>query len=164
MWSCGSFSYAGALIGKALGIAEAAPGGATSAANKAAAAVNTVLAVNTNDIPGTIEITAGNLILVSLASQIGTLNGQKKATDTTNTFWGCLARTVARIALNEITNSVVNWINSGFGADGGPGSGGPGFVTNPERFFTQLADKTAGSLLKAAHYRFYVAHSSCKYA
>jgi hypothetical protein len=155
--SCGAaqaFSYAGALLGKALGIAEAAPGGATSAAGGVGAAVDIVLAVNTNDIPGTTEIIAGNLILVSLASQLGTLNGQKKATDTTNTFFSCLARTVARIALNQITNSVVNWINSGFGADGGPGSGGPAFVTNPERFFTQLADRTAGEFIKGSSLSF----------
>ena len=155
--SCGAaeaLSYAGALIGKALGIAEATAGGATTAAGGVGAVVNIVLAVNTNDIPGTTEIIAGNLILVSLASQLGTLNGQKKATDKTNTFFSCLARTVARIALNQITNSVVNWINSGFGADGGPGSGSPSFVTNPERFFTNVADNAAGEFIKGSALSF----------
>lgn len=155
--SCGAaeaLSYAGAMIGKALGVAEASPGGAGGVVSEGGAVVNTLLAVNTNDIPGTSAINSGNLILVALASQLGTLNGQKKATDTTNTFFSCLARTVARIALNQITNSVVNWINSGFGADGGPGSGGPSFVTNPERFFTNLADKTAGEFIKGSSLSF----------
>lgn len=85
---------------------------------------------------------------------LGGTSLQKKATDTTNTFWGCLARTVARVALNQITNSVVNWINSGFGADGGPGSGSPAFVTNPTQFFNNIANQSAGHFIKGSALSF----------
>src|SRR5581483_7383700 len=44
-------------------------------------------------------------------------------TDNTKNFMDCLARTIARAAIQQITNSVVNWINGGF-------NGQPSFVTN----------------------------------
>ena len=141
--SCGAaeaLAWAGNLLGVKIGLAAAAPGAAIEVAS-------VPVAVYTIDLGQT-------AVLVSIAGQIGAKLGQQKATDTTNTFFSCLARTVARIALNQITNSVVNWINSGFGADGGPGSGGPAFVTNPERFFTQLADRTAGEFIKGSSLSF----------
>jgi len=141
--SCGAadaLAWAGSALGLKLGLASAAPGGALEAGS-------VVTSVHTVDLGQT-------AVLVSIAGQMGAKLGQSKATDTTNTFFGCLARTVARIALNQITNSVVNWINSGFGANGGPGSGGPSFVTNPERFFTQMADKTAGEFIKGSSLSF----------
>jgi len=141
--TCGAadaLAWAGNLLGAKLGLAAAAPG---ATAELAAAPI----AVHTIDLGQT-------AVLVSIAGQMGAKLGQQKATDTTNTFFSCLARTVARIALNQITNSVVNWINSGFGADGGPGSGGPSFVTNPERFFSNLADKTAGEFIKGSSLSF----------
>jgi hypothetical protein len=47
---------------------------------------------------------------------------------------------IGKIAIQMMTKSVVNWINSGF-------SGSPSFVTNFGSFLTQVADVTAGSYI-----------------
>ncbi len=44
-----------------------------------------------------------------------------------------LAWAVAKGMLQDITNSTVSWINSGF-------KGSPSFVQNPEQFFQQIGD------------------------
>jgi hypothetical protein len=70
--------------------------------------------------------------------------GFVKTTDTTNAsknFMDCLARTIARAAVQQITNSVINWINSGF-------NGSPSFVTNYQQFFNNVADQAAGSFIQ----------------
>ncbi len=155
--SCGAaeaFAWVSKTAGELLGVSEAAPGEAISAAAVAEQIPLKAISVSTVDIGTTQAVLGVNTTLVALNKTLGGSSLQQKATDTTNTFWGCLARTVARIALNQITNSVVNWINSGFGADGGPGSGGPSFVTNPERFFTQLADRAAGEFIKGSSLSF----------
>ncbi len=72
--------------------------------------------------------------------------GFVKTTDTTNAseqFMNCLARTIARAAVQQITASVVNWINSGF-------NGSPSFVTNYQQFFNNVADQAAGEFIKTA--------------
>lgn len=62
-------------------------------------------------------------------------------TDNTKNFMDCLARTIARAAIQQLTNSVVNWINSGF-------NGSPSFVTNYQQFFENVADQAAGSFIQ----------------
>ncbi len=62
-------------------------------------------------------------------------------------FLDCTARTIARIALQQVTNSVVNWINSGF-------SGSPAFVTNPQQFFANVADIAAGQYIQGSNLSF----------
>lgn len=62
-------------------------------------------------------------------------------------FLNCLTRTIARIALQQITASVVNWINSGF-------NGQPSFVTNYRQFFTNVADQAAGEFIRGAGLSF----------
>lgn len=52
-----------------------------------------------------------------------------------------LAWTVGKIAIQMMTKSVVNWINSGF-------NGAPSFVTNLSGFMTQVADVAAGNFIK----------------
>ncbi len=51
-----------------------------------------------------------------------------------------LAWTFAKILLQQITASVVNWINSGF-------QGNPSFLTNPERFFLDVGDQITGDFI-----------------
>jgi len=63
------------------------------------------------------------------------------STDNTKKFMDCLARTIARAALAQMTNSVVNWINSGF-------NGKPAFITNYQQFFTNVADQAAGEFIR----------------
>ncbi len=62
-------------------------------------------------------------------------------TDNNKKFMDCIARTIARAAIQQITASVVNWINSGF-------NGKPSFVTNYQSFFANVADQAAGEFIK----------------
>ncbi|MFA6094570.1 MAG: hypothetical protein WC757_01635 [Candidatus Paceibacterota bacterium] len=48
---------------------------------------------------------------------------------------------MAKVALGALTDSLVNWINSGF-------EGGPAFVTDFEGFMTNTADQIAGTFIK----------------
>lgn len=51
-----------------------------------------------------------------------------------------IAGMFAKQIIHQITQSVVNWINSGF-------EGSPSFVTNPSSFFLDLADQETGRFL-----------------
>jgi hypothetical protein len=51
-----------------------------------------------------------------------------------------IAGMFAKQIVRQITQSVVNWINSGF-------EGSPSFVTNPSSFFLDLADQETGRFL-----------------
>lgn len=51
-----------------------------------------------------------------------------------------LAWAVAKSLVQQIVNSTVNWINSGF-------SGSPSFVTNPTQFFENVGDQATGAFL-----------------
>lgn len=63
------------------------------------------------------------------------------------TFQGCLTNVLAKIALQQITASVVNWINSGF-------NGQPSFVTNYQQFFSNVANLAAGQFIQGAGLSF----------
>jgi hypothetical protein len=63
------------------------------------------------------------------------------------TFQGCITNVLAKAALQQITVSVVNWINSGF-------NGQPSFITNYQQFFTNVADVAAGEFIKGAGLSF----------
>ncbi|MDE2071356.1 MAG: hypothetical protein KGI70_01315 [Patescibacteria group bacterium] len=64
-----------------------------------------------------------------------------------NNFLNCIARTIAKAALQQITASVVNWINSGF-------NGSPSFVQNFNKFFTNVADQAAGEYIRGSALSF----------
>lgn len=51
-----------------------------------------------------------------------------------------LAWAIAKIMLQQVTVSVVNWINSGF-------EGSPAFLTNPGAFFADAADQVTGAFI-----------------
>ncbi|MHB1316597.1 MAG: hypothetical protein ACYCZW_01935 [Minisyncoccota bacterium] len=51
---------------------------------------------------------------------------------------------IAKMILRKITAQTVNWINSGF-------EGNPAFVTDPQRFFLNIADQTASQLFLGAN-------------
>ena len=59
----------------------------------------------------------------------------------------CLARTIGKAVIQQMTNSIVNWINSGF-------NGKPSFVTNFERFFTNVGDQAAGEFIRGSALSF----------
>ncbi|PIR37278.1 MAG: hypothetical protein COV34_03595 [Candidatus Zambryskibacteria bacterium CG10_big_fil_rev_8_21_14_0_10_42_12] len=75
-----------------------------------------------------------------------------KPTDAFFASWGLIikeygldgvAKFIAKRMLQMITRDTVNWINGGF-------QGGPGFVTNPERFALQISDATFNDFLDHA--------------
>ena len=51
-----------------------------------------------------------------------------------------LAYNIASIMLQQVTASVVNWINTGF-------QGSPSFLSNPKAFFTDVADQVTGAFI-----------------
>jgi hypothetical protein len=53
-----------------------------------------------------------------------------------------MAMMLAKMMIQDITASTVNWINSGF-------NGNPAYVQNPELFFSQLGDMTAAQYLSS---------------
>ncbi|MGC9602433.1 MAG: hypothetical protein ABSE76_01680 [Minisyncoccia bacterium] len=65
----------------------------------------------------------------------------------TGGFVNCITNVIAKVALQQITNSVVNWINSGF-------HGQPSFVTNFQQFFTNVADIAAGQFIQGGPLSF----------
>ena len=52
-----------------------------------------------------------------------------------------IAWQIANIALEQMTQDIVTWINSGF-------NGSPAFIQNPGRFFVDIADNIAGNFLQ----------------
>ena len=59
----------------------------------------------------------------------------------------CLTRVIAKAALQQMTASIVNWINSGF-------NGKPSFVQNYQQFFTNVADQAAGEFIRGSSLSF----------
>ncbi len=59
--------------------------------------------------------------------------------------WDSIAWCIVNSMIEQIANSTIAWANSGF-------NGSPAFIQNPERFFSDLADQTAGSIIKDIAY------------
>ncbi len=94
---------------------------------------NTLVAVPVNDIALNAQTAYGNTL---------------KTNDTVrDNFLNCIARGIARAAIQQITASVVNWINSGF-------NGQPSFVRNYQQFFTNVADQAAGEFIRGSSLSF----------
>jgi hypothetical protein len=66
---------------------------------------------------------------------------------TTDTVSQCLVRTLGRLAVQNITDSLVNWINSGF-------DGKPAFVQDFDQFFADTADQAAGQFIQGSDFAF----------
>jgi hypothetical protein len=124
-------------LGPLLGITQSAAGtaGGTAAAGAAAIAVQTI------------DINANVSLKLGVPAAIGGSTAATAAGQTIQDFMGCLTRNIAKIALQQITNSVVNWINSGF-------NGSPSFVQNPTQFFQQTADVVAGNYIQSSALSF----------
>ena len=58
-----------------------------------------------------------------------------------------IAYAAAKLVVQEITISTVNWINSGF-------EGNPGFLENPGQFFKGLSDDVLGSFIESSEFGF----------
>ncbi len=71
----------------------------------------------------------------------------KQAVPQYKNFGDCITRTIAKAVLQQITSSIVNWINSGF-------NGKPSFVTNFNQFFTNAGDQAAGEFIRGTGLAF----------
>lgn len=69
----------------------------------------------------------------SIARSTGSLDVKEQALDKIFVM-------IAKQIIAHMTQSIVNWINSGF-------EGGPAFVTDPEGFFTDVADQVTGQFI-----------------
>lgn len=62
-----------------------------------------------------------------------------------NIGWDAVAWCVINAMIEYIANATIAWANSGF-------NGNPAFIQNPERFFQDLADYQAGSIIRDIAY------------
>jgi len=100
---------------------------------------------------------AGNAAIAVPVNDLGTqgtLNAQFSVSNAlasnnayVNNFLDCLTRVWAKVILQQITTSVVNWINSGF-------NGQPSFVQNFNQFFNRVADQAAGEFIRGSALSF----------
>jgi hypothetical protein len=58
------------------------------------------------------------------------------------TVWDAIAYFAARTLIRTLSQSIVDWINSGF-------QGNPSFIQNPEKFLTDTADRAVGEFIFA---------------
>ncbi|MDO8575321.1 MAG: hypothetical protein Q7R78_01300 [bacterium] len=58
-----------------------------------------------------------------------------------------IAYMAAKVILEQITSSIVEWINSGF-------EGSPGFLSDPAGFFTDIIDQEIGSFIESSDLNF----------
>ncbi len=100
-------------------------------------------------LPGVLTGSAvsGALSLVAVTVNAPFQNLNNTSDTLRENFLNCIARTIARAALEQITASTVNWINSGF-------NGKPSFIQNYEQFFTNVADRAAGSFIQGSALSF----------
>jgi hypothetical protein len=100
-------------------------------------------------------IDAGNITQSTISATQNTVTAAKSTlsaaynfitSKATNGMWikeyvlDPLAWAVAKSLVQQIVNSTVKWINSGF-------SGSPSFVTNPTQFFENVGDQATGAFL-----------------
>lgn len=67
----------------------------------------------------------------------------------------CIVKSIAQAAIDQITRSVVGWINSGF-------NGKPSFVTNFNQYFANVADQAAGEFIRSSALSFLCSPYSAK--
>jgi hypothetical protein len=61
--------------------------------------------------------------------------------------WNSIAIGIAKKTIEKIVDSTTDWINSGF-------EGSPTYVTNPETYFTNIADQIAGDFIEGSNLGF----------
>ncbi len=95
----------------------------------------------------TVDVGANARLAVGFPTAAASIAGSQQGSQFIDQFMGCMTRNLAKILLQQITTSVVNWINSGF-------NGSPAFVQNPSQFLQQTADKIAGDYIKSSALSF----------
>ncbi len=85
--------------------------------------------------------TIGGQLTVTNSILSGALPGQaQKEGGVSWMGWDGVGYLLGNIALRQLSQSVVNWINSGF-------EGNPSFIQDPEKFLTDTADRVAGEFI-----------------
>jgi hypothetical protein len=106
------------------------------------------VAATTPTPPAILAAGSGPLFVVDLS---GRASASAQAANNTSkagvSFSQCLINVIGKVALQQITISVVNWINSGF-------NGQPSFINNFQQFFTNVADLAAGSFIQGSGLAF----------
>ena len=135
------------VAGDAAAIAAAGDGAAGTATGASgggsAAGLASVFVI---DIPMVIGQIFQGLTLSSILA-VNTSNTALHVSDQSKSVLDCIWRTAGKAVVRVMTNSLVNWINSGF-------KGTPSFVTNPTQFFTNVADIAAGQFIKGSGLAF----------
>jgi hypothetical protein len=98
--------------------------------------------VSTTADPATVASAVGGAVLV-LDYKAATQRDEQK----NQGVWQCIIKTIAKAVIDQITRSVVAWINSGF-------NGQPSFVTNFNQYFANVADQAAGEFIKGSALSF----------
>ncbi|HVX90119.1 MAG TPA: hypothetical protein VHC20_00460 [Candidatus Paceibacterota bacterium] len=88
-------------------------------------------------LPGSVTLDPANL---AVNTTLAAAYQARKGPLGTGISLDTLGWTIGKIAIQMMTKSVVNWINSGF-------KGSPSFITNFQGFLTQVADVTAHSFI-----------------
>jgi hypothetical protein len=116
---------------------------ATAGLNWAATQVSGAL-TGTAQTAAVSAVTGAVLVTDLVAAKDRAAKDQK---DDVNKVWTCIVKSIAQAAIDQITRSVVNWINSGF-------NGQPSFVTNFNQYFANVADQAAGTFIKGSALSF----------
>ncbi len=61
--------------------------------------------------------------------------------------WDSIAIAIAKVALEQILQATTNWVRNGF-------EGNPAYATDPEQFFTDIADNIAGDFIAGSDLGF----------
>jgi hypothetical protein len=116
--------------------------GLTAAGCVAQWAANQLAGAATTASDPTTYAAAGTSVLVF------DLNAAKQRNESkSQTVMQCIVKSIAQAAIDQITRSIVNWINSGF-------NGQPSFVTNFNQYFANVADQAAGEFIKGSALSF----------
>ena len=84
---------------------------------------------------------------LSITSKVQTTDSGTQTNVATNGIMTCIVQGLARAAIQQITNDTVNWINSGF-------NGKPAYVTDFNKFFSDVSDQAAGSVIQGGDLAF----------
>ena len=133
----GLFGIGVAVVGCAASTLGGIAGGSAGNAGAGVGAAAGAAAVPTIDI-GTHAI---------LTAQLTVSNTIESSEAYKENFLDCIARTIARAAIERITADVVDWINSGF-------EGKPAFVQDFRGFFRDIADDAAGEFISGSKLAF----------
>jgi hypothetical protein len=145
--SCGGGLLTSALTALGISKATAIAGDAAVTGGAGTAAASNVAAVPVVDNAAALQRKGQSTEQTTTAISNNAIFGIETTELVTNNTLNCVARAIARAVLQHVTKSVVNWARNGF-------EGTPSFVSNPTKFFTNVADTAAGNYLKSSDLAF----------